>query len=257
MASYTIEDIKRCRRGNYNYIGGLILIDFLAVRIAWFVVNYTRLTPNKITLIHFILKLCASLFFYFGLRNYLILGALAYLISITLDDVDGKVARVRGEESPMGKYYDYLADAAGDFLCLAALIYSQYVIVNRELWLVVGMLLPFLYLFVSYESILFREAMVNSNKEVAVDKSARGEKLVGFLEIFAGKFKAITNKYKVSYLTLDMADIAILFFVVGPFFGLVNIFLLIGTFFILEKLLVEKIVFILRNKKAFLPGTVI
>lgn len=225
-------------------------IDRLAVRITWFVVNYTSLSPNHITMAHFSLKIVAALLFYLGSGIHLILGGLTYFISITLDDVDGKVARVRNQESLAGKYYDFICDAIGDFLCVAALVYNCYLISGRkDFWMITGMTIPFLYLFISYESILSRESESATLTDATPSPAKNG--FSGPAGAFLKKIKLLQEKYQTSFLTLDMADIAVLMFVVGPLFNAPAIFLVVGLLAMIQKIFTEKSIMIFRRRFSF------
>jgi phosphatidylglycerophosphate synthase len=70
----------------------------------------TRTTPNQVTIINTALgfgcaALLASTSYWLRLS-----GALLFLLSITLDGVDGEVARLRMLESPFGERLDVLTD---------------------------------------------------------------------------------------------------------------------------------------------------
>jgi 1L-myo-inositol 1-phosphate cytidylyltransferase / CDP-L-myo-inositol myo-inositolphosphotransferase len=70
----------------------------------------TRITPNQVTLINTGLGFaCAALLASasYWLRLW---GALLFLLSITLDGVDGELARLRMLESPFGERLDVLTD---------------------------------------------------------------------------------------------------------------------------------------------------
>lgn len=254
MAQCSLEDVKSCVRGSYRYWSGLLYIDYLAVRITWLFANFTKLTPNQVTLIHFLIRLGAFGAFSHGTRISLIIGALSYQISIILDDVDGKLARVKGMSSPSGKYFDHMCDAIGDFLCLAALLYLS---VRGEaqagLWNIIGISMPFLYLFVSYESILFNETIPcpdrQKNNEHEQTDLGLENAFPSKRDSLFGEIRLFFKKKKISFVTLDMADVAILLFVVGPLLGKERLMLLVGLFFMVERLVVGKMIFYARMTK--------
>lgn len=259
MVRYSLEDVKLCVRGSYRYWAGLLYIDYLALRITWGIANFTRLTPNQITLIHFLFRLSAAGAFWGGTRIALIIGAILYQLSIILDDVDGKLARVKGMSSASGKYFDHTCDAIGDFLCLAVLIYLQIRgNLQPEMWNVIGITMPFLYLFISYESILFNEtvappARVKTSIQDQVDLSSQVtcRKMDNSP---LGKIRQFSKRIKISLVTLDMADVAILLFVVGPLLGKEQLMILVGLFFMVERLVVGKMIFYARRVTCFWPS---
>lgn len=254
MAQCSLEDVKSCVRGSYRCWAGLLYVDYLAVRITWLFANFTKLTPNQVTLIHFLIRLGAFGAFSHGTRISLILGALLYQVSIILDDVDGKLARVKGMSSASGKYFDHMCDAIGDFLCLAALLYLP---VRGEaqagLWNIISIIMPFLYLFVSYESIIFNEtvscpARQKNNEHEQTDLVVEKDSPL-MRDSILGETRRFFKKMRISFVALDMADVAILLFVVGPLLGKERLMLLVGLFFMVERLVVGKMIFYARMTK--------
>lgn len=258
MVQYSLEDVKSCVRGSYRYWTGFLYIDYLSIRITWFFANFTRFTPNQVTFIHFVIRLGAVGAFCGGTRTSLFSGALLYQLSIILDDVDGKLARVKGMSSASGKYFDHICDAIGDFLCLAVLIYLQ-ILENpqSEMWNMIGIAMPFLYLFVSYESILFNEistpiARLETSMQGQANLSPHdaSQKMNNFP---LGKIRQFSKEIRISLVTLDMADVAILLFVVGPLLGKVQLMIFVGLFFMVERLVVGKMIFYARRTNCFWP----
>ncbi|MCO6440599.1 MAG: CDP-alcohol phosphatidyltransferase family protein [Nitrococcus mobilis] len=78
---------------------------------AWLVapLRGTALTPNHLTTIRLIVGLCGTLVFASG--QQLLLAALLVMLSNFLDHTDGEFARMTGQYSAFGHYYDLIADA--------------------------------------------------------------------------------------------------------------------------------------------------
>jgi phosphatidylglycerophosphate synthase len=82
-------------------------------RVSWRIsyrLAHTRITPNQVTLANTALGLlCAWLF---AIPSYWpqLLAALLFLVCVTLDGVDGEVARLKMAESKFGKRLDVLTD---------------------------------------------------------------------------------------------------------------------------------------------------
>ncbi len=80
-------------------------------------------TANQITFLSLLFGLISAGFYFSGLANALIWGAVFLYIKIYLDNVDGNLARVRGEVSRLGRFFDSLTDFIVTFLVYAGVTY--------------------------------------------------------------------------------------------------------------------------------------
>src|SRR5215213_10377641 len=80
----------------------VFLVDPLAARIILPLANWTKVTPNQVSLASFVVGLLAAAAFWQGDHHALVAGALLYHISFVLDCVDGKIARLKGTGSVSG-----------------------------------------------------------------------------------------------------------------------------------------------------------
>jgi phosphatidylglycerophosphate synthase len=80
-------------------------------------------TANQITFLSLLFGLLSAGFYFSGSTNALIWGAVFLYIKIYLDNVDGNLARVRGEVSRLGRFFDSLTDFIVTFLVYAGLTY--------------------------------------------------------------------------------------------------------------------------------------
>lgn len=87
----------------------------------------TRITPNQITVISFLIAAAAACCFALG-KN-LCGGLLAQLSSI-IDGVDGEIARLKFQKSNYGGILDSILDRYADFLIVLGIAYSWYFTVN-------------------------------------------------------------------------------------------------------------------------------
>jgi phosphatidylglycerophosphate synthase len=78
-----------------------------AILLAYFIVRYSKIKPNTITIISLFFGLIAAISNFLSIKYY---PVLFIFIAFTLDEVDGKVARMRGMSSPFGKTLDILVD---------------------------------------------------------------------------------------------------------------------------------------------------
>ncbi|MFF5258658.1 CDP-alcohol phosphatidyltransferase family protein [Actinomadura viridis] len=103
-----------------------MLVDPLASRMVRFTANRTNVTPNQLTVGALILGLGAGACFAVATWPYLLLGALLYHLSFTLDCMDGKIARLKGTGSVFGAWLDYIFDRVRVLACAIALMGGQY-----------------------------------------------------------------------------------------------------------------------------------
>jgi len=85
----------------------------------------TKITPNQVTILSFIVALFAIPCFIVGTYPYLLLAAIIYQFSYILDCVDGYIARKKGMRSGFGYWLDHVLDEVKLALLLIALIYGQ------------------------------------------------------------------------------------------------------------------------------------
>ncbi len=122
---YTVADVK----GAVHSIDSWwtrYFIDPVAVRITWAFANFTRLSPNAVTLITLPLIFVSAFFFLKATRADLIIGALVYEFNFALDCVDGKLARLTKRTSSLGAFSDLYLDNWNVIINLAALVWGRY-----------------------------------------------------------------------------------------------------------------------------------
>ncbi len=98
----------------------------LAIAVNYFVVDYTWLTPNLITLFSFIIAIIATVFIVIGGTTHFIIAAILIHISHVLDCMDGQMARYRGTSSRSGSYFDKLTDKIQVIIWFGAVGYTAY-----------------------------------------------------------------------------------------------------------------------------------
>lgn len=92
----------------------------VAALIVWAVYN-TRITPNGLTYISFLIGLLGAFFFTLGEYVYFILGGVLIQISSIVDGADGMLARARDICSEYGSYLDLFFDRIIDFSLFACI----------------------------------------------------------------------------------------------------------------------------------------
>lgn len=124
---YTLADVREVGYKKRDAWWTVLLVDPIAARLIVPIANYTRLTPNQISIIAFFLGLGAAYSFYVGSYTALLIGALLYHFSFILDCIDGKIARLKGTGTIFGMWLDYTLDRVRVAICAVALLYGQFV----------------------------------------------------------------------------------------------------------------------------------
>lgn len=132
----TPKEVKEVAKKQYHesFIFRFIY-RFFSVRITRYLVR-TRLTPNQITIISFLMGLLAAFLFSFGSPLYLRIGAISLFLCLILDCVDGEVARLKHMESKFGEFLDGFSGRVKDFFVVLGLslgLYKQ--IHNISAWI--------------------------------------------------------------------------------------------------------------------------
>ncbi len=116
----TLAEIKRETLHPVDAWWTVLFIDPIAIRLLWLLVRvWPGVTPNAVTFASLVAGLAAGYAFFTG---HLIWGALLYQFSYLLDCVDGKVARLRGLVSPLGAFWDGLANNMVFVACVLGLM---------------------------------------------------------------------------------------------------------------------------------------
>ena len=103
---YSFSSIQSSLHSQEPWIN-VIIFKYITIPLVYFIVNYTKITPNTISIISLIFGM-SSAYFYF--TNEVFCGGLFYLISYIFDAIDGKVARIKGSGKPYGEWLDMAID---------------------------------------------------------------------------------------------------------------------------------------------------
>ena len=102
------------------------LVDPLACRLVRLVAPWRAVTPNRLTLLAFLVGAGSAACFAQGDHRWLLAGALLFHVGFVLDCMDGKIARLNGSGSVFGAWLDYVLDRLRVVLCAVALFAGQY-----------------------------------------------------------------------------------------------------------------------------------
>ena len=140
---YPLNKIEDTVKPDYLSIWCIIIIHPV-LRVVWLFANYTKLTPNQITVASFTFGLASAFCFLQGNWTYLIIGACLFETSYILDCVDGKIARLKGSKSAVGAYLDIVGDVISKFIVAFCLILGQYLLTNDVSYFLWGV--PYIFL---------------------------------------------------------------------------------------------------------------
>ena len=142
----SIKEIEKVDDSTYHYWYVLILKPVVH-RIIYLVVNFTKLSPNQLTIIGFFLGAISSILFFKcnSSYKYLMLGAIFHEISYIFDCIDGRVARITHMETGIGRLLDSSLDQLRTFLILIGLTLGRYHTTGDYRIFLLGLTYAFLY----------------------------------------------------------------------------------------------------------------
>lgn len=89
---------------------------------ARFLADHTRVTPNQMTILSFLVGLASGLFF----LNHPLIGGMLAQISSIIDGVDGDLAVLTGQTSSFGGFMDSVLDRYADAAILIGMTYHVF-----------------------------------------------------------------------------------------------------------------------------------
>ncbi|MQA77027.1 MAG: CDP-alcohol phosphatidyltransferase family protein [Streptosporangiales bacterium] len=140
--TFSADDVRRTYKARDSW-WTVFLVDPLAAPVVRLLANHTRLTPNQLSLVAFVVGLGSASVFLLGDWPWLVLGAVLFYLAFYIDCLDGKIARLKGTGSTFGQWLDFIFDRVRIFLCVLGLTVGQYVLTERPLFLVIGMCVVF------------------------------------------------------------------------------------------------------------------
>jgi phosphatidylglycerophosphate synthase len=141
---WTTADVKR---RTYKYKDAwwtVLLVDPVAAPVVAFIANYTPITPNALTFTALLLGLASAGAFWLHTWPWLVAGAVLYHLSFTLDCMDGKVARLKGNGSAIGGLLDYIFDRIRVLIVTLGLFGGQFHATGQARYLYAGLVTIFL-----------------------------------------------------------------------------------------------------------------
>jgi len=201
--SFSIDEIKATVRKQDAWWQALV-VDPIAIRLTWLLINYTSITPNQVTLLSFCVNVSAAWMF---ANNSLVFGGGLFFCAFLLDCVDGKIARAKSLNGKLGQFVDVIADMFGHLIVICGLVYGQIKLHGIDECFV---LLVIAYIggkYILTYQYLFEKELLGG-----------GAKLQSESKINVGRIAKFMSKYRMSIApgSIDMDAIA---FVIFPIFG--------------------------------------
>jgi phosphatidylglycerophosphate synthase len=158
MSYINLDDIKKVFKQRNWW--DLIINLKIALFITQFFANRTKITPNQVTFISFLLAVFAGIAFF---KDCFILGAFLYQFSYILDIVDGSLARVTKQTSKFGAFFDVFTD----WIKAPILFVVLFIKLNQYNLLIILLLLLFFSCLVNkYNDMLFYQGSKSITKDI-------------------------------------------------------------------------------------------
>lgn len=119
---YPYSEIKNSFHAREAWIN-VFFFKYFTVPLTYVITNYTRITPNIISIISLILGLASAYYYFAGMP--LMAGGL-YFVSYVFDAIDGKVARITKTGTPYGAWFDIAIDRVNLTLISLAISWTHY-----------------------------------------------------------------------------------------------------------------------------------
>jgi len=120
---YSYSSVKNSLHSQEPWVNVFIL-KYITMPLVYIIVNYTKVTPNIISLLSISFGLYSA---YNYMTGNVIFGGLMYFISYLFDAVDGKVARITKTGKPYGAWLDICIDRLNLIFITTAISYNVYI----------------------------------------------------------------------------------------------------------------------------------
>ena len=119
---YSYSSINRSFHNQEAWIN-VLFFKYITVPMVYLIVNYTRITPNIISIISLVFGVASAFYYFLGGT---ITAAFLYLISYLFDAIDGKVARITKTGKVYGAWMDIFVDRFNLTLISTGIAYHHY-----------------------------------------------------------------------------------------------------------------------------------
>lgn len=188
----------------------------LAYRLLPFVTNVPFLTPNVITLLAFSSYTLGSLSLFLTYPYHLIIAGILIPLGFLGDDLDGQVARARSLSSNIGDFLDKVLDVLKIFIITSSLSYAVYLQRQNVLWIYLGFIACFFFLWRYYIKLETMFAQINKNQDYLAKSAKKKVELEQQIDdLYSKEHKSFSEKLYVlwhknrTFFFLDEAEFAI------------------------------------------------
>ncbi|MGB5932579.1 MAG: CDP-alcohol phosphatidyltransferase family protein, partial [Anaerolineae bacterium] len=137
----------------------------------------TKLTPNQISLLSFVVGLISGALFAFGSYPLVAIGGLTAQIASVIDGCDGEVARLKHATSKSGAWFDAVLDRVADAVIMTGMTYGSFSATGQPLVWILGTVALTASLLISYSEARYESAfgrkMPSSGRAVPAKRDAR------------------------------------------------------------------------------------
>ncbi|MEQ6125083.1 CDP-alcohol phosphatidyltransferase family protein [Pseudotenacibaculum sp. MALMAid0570] len=119
---YSYKSVKESFHNQEPWLN-VLLLKYITMPMVYFIINYTKITPNFISIISLIFGVLSAYLYFTG---EIFLAAISYFISYIFDALDGKVARLTKKGKVYGAWLDIFIDRINLVLISTAISYNFY-----------------------------------------------------------------------------------------------------------------------------------
>ena len=120
---YSYNSIKSSLHSQEPWVN-VFLLKYITLPLVYVMVNYTKITPNIISLLSLMFGLFSAYNYFLG---DVLLGGAMYFVSYIFDATDGKVARIKDIGKPYGAWLDICIDRLNLIIIATSIAYNGYV----------------------------------------------------------------------------------------------------------------------------------
>ena len=131
---YKYSEIKNSFHSQEPWIN-VLLLKHITVPLVFFMVNFTNITPNIISILSLFFGIASAIFYFTG---DVLWGCCLYSIAYIFDATDGKVARIKGEGAIYGSWVDIFVDRFNLVIISTAISYNFFVIYNEAYFFLIN-----------------------------------------------------------------------------------------------------------------------
>jgi phosphatidylglycerophosphate synthase len=174
LASATLAELRAVTYKKRDSWWTVLLVDPLAIHLVRLADRLRWVTPNRITLLAFVLGFGVAGCFLAADPVWLVTGAVLYHVAFILDCVDGKLARWQKSGSVIGGWLDFTLDQVRLVMCAIALLGGQYLATGRGVFLLMAAIIVFLNMFRYFNGFLMERALFDLRERLT--PSAGGQR---------------------------------------------------------------------------------